>query len=93
LCERRGSLGVRADGSSRLRRGDEVVHQMTGLGAFAEEMLVHQNAIVKVTDDLPLDVGSLLGCAVITGVGSVFNGARLRPGSTVAEGRSGVGIR
>ena len=93
LCEQRQSLGRRSDGSSRIRRGDIEVAQMTGLGAFAEEMLVHRNAIVGVPDELPLELGALLGCAVITGVGSVVNGARLRPGSTVAViGCGGVGL-
>ena len=34
--------------------------------AFAEEMLVHRNAIVAVPDELPLELGALLGCAVLT---------------------------
>ena len=93
LCEQRQSLGKRLDGSSRLWRGDEEVAQMTGLGAFAEEMLVHRNAIVGVPDELPLELGALLGCAVITGVGSVFKGAKVQPGSTVAViGCGGVGL-
>ena len=93
LCEQRQSLGKRTDGTSRIRRGDQEVAQMTGLGAFAEEMLVHRNAIVQVPDALPLELGALLGCAVITGVGSVINGARIRPGQTVAViGCGGVGL-
>lgn len=93
LCERRRSLTFRADGTSRVRRGDQQVTQMSGLGGFAEEMLVHRNGIVKVPDELPLEVGALLGCAVITGVGSVFNGARVQAGSTVAViGAGGVGL-
>lgn len=93
LCERRRSLTFRADGTSRVRRGEQQVTQMSGLGGFAEEMLVHRNGIVQVTDDLPLELGALLGCAVITGVGSVFNGARIRAGSTVAViGAGGVGL-
>ena len=67
--------------------------QMAGLGGFAEEMLVHRNSIVKVPDELPLDRGALLGCAVMTGVGSVFNGAKVEPGSTVAViGCGGIGL-
>ena len=66
---------------------------MSGLGGFAEEMLVHRNAIVQVPDALPLELGALLGCAVITGVGSVINGAQIRPGQTVAViGCGGVGL-
>lgn len=93
LCERRRALTFRADGSSRVRRGEQQVTQMSGLGGFAEEMLVHRNGIVRVPHELPLDVGALLGCAVITGVGSVFNGARVQAGSTVAViGAGGVGL-
>lgn len=93
LCERRRALTFRADGTSRVRRGGQQVTQMSGLGGFAEEMLVHRNGIVKVPDELPLELGALLGCAVITGVGSVFNGARVQAGSTVAViGVGGVGL-
>ena len=93
LCERRRALTFRADGTSRVRRGEQQVTQMSGLGGFAEEMLVHRNGIVKVPDELPLELGALLGCAVITGVGSVFNGARVQAGSTVAViGAGGVGL-
>ncbi len=71
----------------------EAINQFTGLGSFAEQMLVHQNAAVKVTDDMPLDRAALIGCAVTTGVGAVFRTAAVRPGSTVAViGCGGVGI-
>ena len=93
LCERRRSLTFRTDGTSRVRRGEQQVTQMSGLGGFAEEMLVHRNGIVQVPVELPLELGALLGCAVITGVGSVFNGARVQAGSTVAViGAGGVGL-
>ncbi len=93
LCERRRALTLRADGTSRVRRGEQPVTQMSGLGGFAEEMLVHRNGIVKVPHELPLELGALLGCAVITGVGSVFNGARVQAGSSVAViGVGGVGL-
>jgi S-(hydroxymethyl)glutathione dehydrogenase / alcohol dehydrogenase len=66
---------------------------MSGLGGFAEQMLAHRNGLVKVPRELPLDLGALLGCAVVTGVGSVFNGARVRPGQAVAViGCGGIGL-
>ena len=56
-------------------------------------MLVHQNAIVKFRDDMPLDRAALIGCGVTTGVGAVLNTARIEPGSTVAVfGCGGVGL-
>lgn len=93
LCEQRRALSVTADGTSRLWRRDEQVTQMSGLGGFAEAMVVHRNGIVKVPDELPLHLGALLGCAVITGVGAVVNSAQVRPGSTVAViGAGGIGL-
>lgn len=93
LCEQRRALQRRADGTSRVRRGDEEVNQMAGLGGFAEMMLAHRSGLTKVPDELPLELGALLGCAVITGVGAVFNTARVQAGSTVAVvGVGGIGL-
>jgi S-(hydroxymethyl)glutathione dehydrogenase/alcohol dehydrogenase len=56
-------------------------------------MLLHENALVKVRDDLPLDAAALIGCGVTTGVGAVLNTAKLEPGSSVAVfGCGGVGL-
>jgi S-(hydroxymethyl)glutathione dehydrogenase/alcohol dehydrogenase len=86
-------LQRRADGTSRVRRGEEQVNQMAGLGGFAELLLAHRSGLTKVPDELPLELGALLGCAVITGVGAVFNTARVQAGSTVAVvGVGGIGL-
>lgn len=80
-------------GVSRMRMGGQPVFQFSGLGAFAEEMLVHQHAVTKLPDAMPLDVAALLGCGVITGVGAVSNRAKVRIGQTVAViGCGGVGL-
>ena len=56
-------------------------------------MLVHENALMKIDRDVPLDRATLVGCGVLTGVGAVFNTARIEPGSTVAIiGCGGVGL-
>lgn len=71
----------------------EVVNQFANLGGFAEQMLVHENALVKIDREVPLDIGALVGCAVITGVASVFRAAKVEPGSTVAVlGCGGIGL-
>ncbi|MBM3524483.1 MAG: Zn-dependent alcohol dehydrogenase [Alphaproteobacteria bacterium] len=71
----------------------EVVNQFANLGGFAEQMLVHENALVKIDREIPLDIGALVGCAVITGVASVFRAAKVEPGSTVAVlGCGGIGL-
>jgi S-(hydroxymethyl)glutathione dehydrogenase/alcohol dehydrogenase len=55
-----------------------------GLSAFAELMLVHEHALVKVRPDVPLDRAAVLGCALTTGLGAVFRTAQVEPGSLVA---------
>jgi len=66
---------------------------MTGCGTFAEEMIVPESAVVKIDDDMPLDIASLIGCGVTTGVGAAINTAQITPGSSVVVfGAGGVGI-
>jgi S-(hydroxymethyl)glutathione dehydrogenase / alcohol dehydrogenase len=77
----------------RLSRGGDVVHQGLNLGAYAEMMLLHENAVVKIREDIPLDRAALVGCGVMTGVGAVLNTAKIEPGSSVAVfGAGGVGL-
>jgi S-(hydroxymethyl)glutathione dehydrogenase / alcohol dehydrogenase len=91
-CENKNH--ARADGTPRLTyRGGAKVDPFVGLGGFAERMLVHERAVVKLPKEMPLDRASLLGCAVITGLGAVRNGAKVRSGETVAViGCGGVGL-
>ena len=56
-------------------------------------MLVHEHAVAKIREDMPLDKAALIGCAVTTGVGAVHNTAKVPAGSTVAViGCGGVGL-
>jgi S-(hydroxymethyl)glutathione dehydrogenase / alcohol dehydrogenase len=69
------------------------LNQAFNLSSFAEQMLVHENAMVKIDADIPLDRAALVGCGVMTGVGAVFNAAKVEPGATVAViGCGGVGL-
>src|ERR1700684_374713 len=78
---------------SRLSQKGEPVRQFLTLSTYAEQLLVHENALVKITKDMPLDRAALIGCGVTTGVGAVLNTARIEPGSTVAVfGAGGVGL-
>ena len=75
------------------RKSGEAIHQFAHLSGFAEQMLVHENAVVKIREDMPLDRAALIGCGVMTGVGAVFRTARVEPGETVAViGCGGVGL-
>ncbi|HEX3408869.1 MAG TPA: zinc-binding dehydrogenase, partial [Candidatus Binataceae bacterium] len=74
-------------------QGGKMVRQFSDLSTYAEKMLLHENALVKITKEIPLDRAALIGCGVTTGVGAVLNTAKIEPGSTVAVfGCGGVGI-
>ena len=64
-----------------------------GTGTFAETTLTLENAMVKIDKSIPLEVATLVGCAVTTGVGAVVNTAKVPAGATVAVvGCGGVGL-
>jgi alcohol dehydrogenase len=49
--------------------------------------------LVKIDNDVPLEIAVLFGCAVMTGVGAVVNRAKVAPGTSVAVfGLGGVGL-
>ena len=66
--------------AKRLTWQGKHLNQFLDLSSFAEQMLVHENALVKVRDDMPLDLASLIGCSVITGYGAVVHTAKVEPG-------------
>jgi len=71
----------------------EMVNQMLNLSAFAQQMLVHEHACVSIDKDMPMDRAALLGCAVTTGAGAIFNACKLVPGeAAVIIGCGGVGL-
>lgn len=93
LCVGRADCQRRRDERPRLSQKGVRLNQFADLAAFAEKMLLHERAVLKIADDIPLDRAALLGCAVTTGVGAALNTAQVAPGSTVAVfGAGGVGI-
>lgn len=92
LCSKRPTRRAKGD-RQRLRRGGEDIHQFLDVSAFAEGMLVHEHAVVKIDHAVPLDRAALIGCSVTTGLGAVFRSAKVMPGSAVAViGCGGVGL-
>ncbi|GAA2801453.1 Zn-dependent alcohol dehydrogenase [Saccharopolyspora taberi] len=69
------------------------VYPGLGTAAFATETVVGVNSCIPLPDDVPLDQAALLGCAVLTGAGAVFEAARVRAGeSVVVFGLGGIGL-
>ena len=75
------------------RLGDTPVFGMAGVGTFSQTLLLPQEGVVKIDDDVPFEIASLVGCAVMTGVGAALNTAKVAPASSVVVfGCGGVGI-
>ena len=92
LCAKQG-LRRGPTEAPRLSQNGAPIWQFLDLSSFAEQMLVHEHAIVKIRKDMPLDRAALIGCGVTTGVGAVINTAKVEPGATVAViGCGGVGL-
>jgi len=90
LCS---SLGLGSMPAPHLKLGEQMVFAGIGTATFAEETVLPAAAAIKIPDDVPFDVASLIGCGVMTGVGAAINTARVRPGSSVVVfGCGGVGI-
>jgi S-(hydroxymethyl)glutathione dehydrogenase / alcohol dehydrogenase len=83
-----------AGDAPRITKPDgSTVNQMLNLSAFAEQMLIHENACVRIDPEMPLDRAAVLGCAVTTGAGTIFNTCKVTPGETVVVvGCGGVGL-
>ena len=74
-----------AESRQRLSLADgRPVFQFTNLATFAESLLVHENSLVKIDSEVPLDRAAVVGCAVPTGVGAVIRTAAVPAGATVA---------
>ena len=81
------------DGSSRFSADGQEIKHFNGVSTFSAYSVIPERSVLKIPGDLPLDKAALLGCGVITGVGAVFNCAKVRPGaSVVVVGTGGVGL-
>ncbi|MFT5202860.1 MAG: S-(hydroxymethyl)glutathione dehydrogenase/alcohol dehydrogenase [Candidatus Aldehydirespiratoraceae bacterium] len=82
----------RPDGSTPFSRNGAPVFRGLGVGGFAEQTVVSASGAVKIDPDIPLDIACVIGCAMQTGVGAVFNTAAVERGSTVlVMGLGGIG--
>ncbi|GAA5083846.1 S-(hydroxymethyl)glutathione dehydrogenase/alcohol dehydrogenase [Thermocatellispora tengchongensis] len=81
------------DGTTRLRDAAGVVYPYLAVGTMSEYTVVPESAAIRVPADVPMDVASLIGCSITTGVGAVVNNARVPAGASAAVvGCGGVGL-
>jgi S-(hydroxymethyl)glutathione dehydrogenase/alcohol dehydrogenase len=91
LCARRASSKEPAAPALQVE-GEPVISGL-GTATFAQETVVPATSVVRIADDVPFPIAAILGCAVATGVGAVFNSARVAAGDNVLViGSGGVGM-
>ncbi len=84
---------VLPDGTTRVSDERGQLFPYLAVGTMSEYAVVTESAAVRVPEELPFDVASLIGCSVTTGVGAVVNNARVPAGaSAVVVGTGGVGL-
>jgi S-(hydroxymethyl)glutathione dehydrogenase/alcohol dehydrogenase len=82
-----------SDSTSRHHCRGEDLRLLLLLGAFSQHTVVNEANVIKIDEDIPLDIACLVGCGVITGWGSMVNTGELKPGDTaVVVGVGGIGI-
>ena len=60
---------------------------------FGRHSVLSENRLTVIPDDMPAREAAMLGCAVPTGLGAVFNTAQPRPGQSLAVfGAGGIGL-
>jgi alcohol dehydrogenase (nicotinoprotein) len=84
--------GMFLDGTFRFHDGAEDLGGFCTVGSFSQYSVVHEWACIPLPDDIPFEIGALVGCGVPTGWGSAVYAAGVRAGDTVViYGAGGVG--
>ena len=77
----------------RLSMGDAPLRQGSEIASHAEMMLLHEQSVVKIDKQYPLETAAIVGCAVTTGFGAAIRTSGLQPAETAAVYRcGGVGL-
>ena len=86
--------GGRVDGSTALQQQGRAIHShFFAQSSFASYALANEGNVVKVRQDVPLDILGPLGCGIQTGAGAVMNGLRPHVGTSIAIfGTGSVGL-
>ena len=75
--------GMISDGTYRYHLAGEDLNRMAQLGTFADEMVVHENSLVKINPWDNMKAAALISCGIATGFGSAVDRAKVKPGETV----------
>jgi S-(hydroxymethyl)glutathione dehydrogenase/alcohol dehydrogenase len=71
----------------------EPAYAFANAAVFSEYTVVSENQAVRIDPEVPLQVASLLGCAVMTGAGAALSRAKVERGSSaLVIGVGGIGL-
>ena len=85
--------GLMPDGTSRFSLGGKPLHHYMGCSTFANFTVLPEIAVAKVREDAPFDKICYIGCGVTTGIGAVFNTAKVEIGAkAIVFGLGGIGL-
>lgn len=85
--------GLMPDGTARFAKNGKPIFHYMGTSTFSEYTVLPEISLARINKAAPLDKVCLLGCGITTGIGAVFNTAKVTPGSTVAVfGLGGIGL-
>ena len=77
-------IGMRLDGSKTIHDdGAPIAGNFFGQSSFASHALTYERNVVKVPDDLPLELMGPLGCGIQTGAGGIMRSLACEAGSSV----------
>lgn len=91
----RNFSGGRPDGSSPCSdaHGERVSAYFFAQSSFAEHAIATERNVVKIRDDVPIELMGPLGCGIQTGAGAVLNALKPEGGSSIAIfGAGSVGL-
>lgn len=98
ICDRTLETDPARFGVSRAHQGATLwrgaaIQRAFNLGTLSRYSVVRAEAVVPLPEEIPPERACILGCAVMTGIGSAINVAQVQPGESVAVvGCGGVGL-
>ncbi len=85
--------GLMPDGTSRFSLDGKPLYHYMGCSTFANFTVLPEIAVAKVREDAPFDKICYIGCGVTTGIGAVFNTAKVEIGAkAIVFGLGGIGL-
>ena len=85
--------GSRADGTSPLSKGGEMIHYFQAQSSFATRSICRDRNVVRAPKDAPLEMLGPFGCGMMTGAGAIINSMTVDVGDSVAVfGAGAVGL-